>query len=220
VNLYDPQSQRDPQWAGEELGTVAGATIGQYGCFIAVAAMIASHYTGALVTPHDVNQAMKARGLYVQGDLFPDAALDVLYPQIALEGEWNFAGIPADLSKLAMDDTEERVVVIDFDHNPADGIQTHALRAFSWDGRRLVVDDPWTGTRDDFTLHYGANLPLTIQKIVGYKVAGFVPPWKRPPPVVDPCADVKLELAATTAARDQAAAKVAAFVAWIQGAPK
>jgi len=196
-SIYDPQSQRNPAWAGHPLGHVAGATIGAYGCFITVAAMILTHYLGRPIDPVDVDDAMDALGLYIQGDLWPDGALPTLYGHfggqgaMVEEGPWDFVGKPADLSTLAMDDTQERLIVIDFDHNPADGIQTHALRAFS--GSPIVVDDPWYGTRDPFTLHYGANPALTIQKVVGYKVPGFVPFWKRPvpppappPPVVVP----------------------------------
>ena len=47
-------SQRDPQWASQKLGTVIGATIGQYGCFITSFAMIARYY-GHQITPNALN---------------------------------------------------------------------------------------------------------------------------------------------------------------------
>ena len=186
-NPYVPQSQRDALYSGVQLGRCNGVSIGGAGCFITVAAMIDSHYKGVLIMPDVINRLALEQGLYVNGCLYPDEMLTKLVQglQVAV---FNYQNGPADLSKLEMTDEEECLVVVDFDHDPRDGIQIHALRAFAWDGKNLIVDDPWFGTRENFTAHYGTNLTQTIQKIVKYRLPGFVPPWKQPasPPIVIP----------------------------------
>jgi hypothetical protein len=82
-----------------------------------------------------------------------------------------------------------------------------------------------------FDQNWPAGSPCHLQKHDYRGVTGWAraiaKPAPPPPPPPDPCAAVSAQLAVTKgdlavaiAARDQAAARVAAFATWIQGAPK
>jgi hypothetical protein len=164
-------SQRDPQWAGNQLGTVQGATIGAYGCILTSHAMKAGYY-GHEVKPNALNDIYTQKNLYLSGDLLSDADLSAVFSDITLIETTSYADVPADLNHLktlATDPTLTVTIEVDFDHDPNDGIQTHFVELHDFDGTTLTIYDPWYGTDDDFTLHYGTNIAQTIQKIAVYK---------------------------------------------------
>ncbi len=144
---------------------------------------------GYPVDPLILNTLFIRGGQYVNKDELQDDALAKMGPNDwVLVEDFNYASIPADLSKLHSDPGQAAIIEIDFDHNPNDGIQTHFAPVVSWDGTTLLIGDPWYGSVDDFTKHYGTNPAQTILKIFRYRHAVPVPP-------VDPCADLKAQLA-------------------------
>lgn len=167
-NIY---SQRDPQWANNELGTAQGSTIGAYGCLLTCDAMKAGYY-GHTINPADLNNIYTKNNLYISQDLIADADITKVYPDIALISEHDYVSIPADLNALKAWSSDETVTVtieIDFDHNPNDGIQTHFVELHSFDGVNLQIYDPWFGTDDNFATHYGTDPAKTIQRVAVYK---------------------------------------------------
>jgi hypothetical protein len=177
MSIYDPQSQRNPTWAGVRLGTVNGITIGAAGCFITSAAMIATHFLGRLVTPLEIDTLLTDRNLYVSGDLYPPVGLHLLFPQIELQWIHDWPG-PANLNDLVMADDEERLVSISTAAFPL-----HALRAYGG----AIFDDPWYGDRTSWPAHHpGISLAAGIVRVEAYRVPGWTPPWKRPAPAPAP----------------------------------
>ena len=136
-------SQRDPRWRGHPLGWgPALGTIGDYGCFDTVLAMIA-HDRGALgANPASLDELFTAQKVFVRDptgtfDLLPDNALDRVYPagfQTA-----GYAGYRADLIALAVASPDTYAVL--WISTPS--VPTHFVIAWSKDGRYIA--DPWTG---------------------------------------------------------------------------
>jgi len=170
-NYPEIYSQRNQQWANNELGTAPGATISMYGCLLTCHAMKAGYYNHQ-IAPDALNDIYKQKNLYISQDLLSDADLSAVYPDIQLITTKSYAGIPADLNylkELSQDETLTVTIELDFDHDPNDGIQTHFVELSSYDGTTLIIYDPWYGTQDNFTLHYGTAPATTIQKIAVYK---------------------------------------------------
>lgn len=165
-------SQRDPQWASQRLGTVNGATIGQYGCYITSFAMTAGYF-GHQITPNALDDIFTNKQLYADGDLVNnDGDLSKVFPDIQFQKSYYFINDPADLNllkQLSADDSLAIILEVDFDHNPNDGLQTHFICLHEYDGNTFKIYDPWYGTDDDFSLHYGNNPAQTILKFVVYK---------------------------------------------------
>lgn len=124
------------------------------------------------ITPNALDDIFTNKKYYVSGNLLTDDALTKVFPEISYQKTYSYKDIPADLNllkQLAQDDTLAIVLCIDFDHDPNDGIQTHFVCVHSYEGNNLKIYDPWYGTDDDFSLHYGNNPALTIQKFIVYK---------------------------------------------------
>jgi hypothetical protein len=167
-NIY---SQRDPQWAGNELGTAQGSTIGAYGCLLSCDAMKACYY-GHQIAPNALNDIYTQKNLYQSQDLIANGDLPAVFSDIQLTDSKDYSSVPADLNylkTLATDPTITVTIELDFDHDPNDGIQTHFVELHEFDGTTLTIYDPWYGTDDNFTLHYGTNIGQTIQSIAVYK---------------------------------------------------
>jgi hypothetical protein len=187
-------SQRDARWSSERLGTVNGATIGQYGCYVAVQAMSATNY-GINIDPKSLDQLFTdnenspfTNGGYVDGDLCWDGMLAKAFPHnFVYAGVNNPGNNSFDISTLTPYDAygKEAFLELDFDHNPQDGIQTHFVRLYAYNNGNLIIDDPWYGTRDLFSKHYGSNPSQTIQKAIFYNATAIsAPVVSTPPPVI------------------------------------
>lgn len=164
-------SQRDPAWASQRLGTVNGATIGQYGCILTCQAMKAGYY-GHEIKPNALDDIFTNKNIYVQGDLLPDSGVHAVFNDIQLVEVKTYTSGPADLNylkQLAADPAVTVTIEVDFDHDPNDGIQTHFVELHDYDGTTLTIYDPWYGQPDNFTTHYGTNPAVTIQKFAIYK---------------------------------------------------
>src|SRR5258706_4340890 len=134
-------SQRDPRWAGNELGTAQGATIGAYGCILTCHAMKAGYY-GHEIAPDALNDIYVQKNLYISNDLLSDADLSAVFNDIQLIDTKSYLGVPADLSylkQLAQDPNITVTIEVDFDHDPNDGIQTHFVELHNYDGTTLTI---------------------------------------------------------------------------------
>ncbi len=165
-------SQRDPQWAGQRLGTANDATIGQYGCYLTSFAMTAGYF-GHQITPNALDDIFTNKSLYADGDLISnDDDLSQVFSDIQFVQVYPYLNDPADLNllkELSANDSVAVILELDFDHDPNDGIETHFVCLHEYDGNTFKIYDPWYGTDDDFSLHYGNNPAQTIQKFVVYK---------------------------------------------------
>lgn len=172
-------SQRDPRWASQRLGTVDSSTIGQYGCILVCQAMKAGYY-GHEIAPDALDDIFTNKEIYYNNqnthtppaDLLADDGITKVFSDIVVTKTYDYSSSPADmalLQQLSSDDTTTVTIEVDFDHDPTDGIQTHFVELHSYDGNALKIYDPWYGTDDDFSLHYGTNPAQTILKYAVYK---------------------------------------------------
>ena len=165
-------AQRDPRWASQRLGTADGITLGQYGCYVTSMAMLACYY-GHPITPAQLDDLYTNEHIYVNGDMMPDDALHRAYPDLTLVAVHDYSNGPADLGLLrsiAADPTLTAVIGLDFDHNPADGVQTHFSPLAGCDGVHVQLADTWYGgIIADMTVNYGPDPATTIIKAGGYR---------------------------------------------------
>lgn len=158
--------QTDPRWKNQRLGTVNGSTLGAYGCFVSSQAMIATHYRHP-INPAELDDLFTNRKLYANGNMLSGPEVCRVYPDIEYLGWEDFANRPMNMDRLYMNDQEEIIIKLDYDHKIANGIQTHFVRVFNWDGSKLLLDDPIWG-RCLFTDHYGSNPKETICGLARY----------------------------------------------------
>jgi hypothetical protein len=174
MQLY---SQRDPAWANHALGWgPALGTIGAYGCFDTVLAMIAAD-SGHPLNPAQLDELLTAKRIFVRDqtgtfDLLPDTALPAAFPGDYSEG--TFWGFRADLIAAAVPSL----------HTYAIGwistatVPTHFVLFYSPDGR--LIADPWTGKVGTLAGYGG---PAAIKKTI---LVTRVPPAPRPAPTPVP----------------------------------
>lgn len=109
-----PLSQRDPAWASEKLGT-SNTTISSHGCTITCLAMAAD------ITPHEVNERMKAAGAYSDGNLVNWTKIQAAIPW--LQFEWRNKGYTdADNARVKAAIDKNGFCLVCVDINPGDGV--------------------------------------------------------------------------------------------------
>lgn len=135
-------SQRDPRWANHALGWgPALGTIGEYGCFDTVLAMIAND-SGHPVDPAGIDVLFTNARVFVREpsgtfDLLPDNALAELFPSdYQASTYWGWRG---DLVAMAIPTPNIYSVL----WISTAAVPTHFVLAYSADGR--LIADPWTG---------------------------------------------------------------------------
>ena len=156
-------SQRDPQWAGIQLGNAAGSTLGDYGCYDTCFAMIACYF-GKDTNPAKLNQDFKAGNIYVNANLLTDDALNKIYGDIQYVGSDHYESVPADLSKLQsymQDDSLTVTLCIDMGVNGY-----HFVEAVDCDGKTVTIANPWTGNVEPFSNLYGNPVTQILRYIV------------------------------------------------------
>jgi hypothetical protein len=135
-------SQRDPRWANHALGWGAShGTLGQYGCFTTVLAMIAND-SGHQVDPPGMDDLFTAKRTFVRDptgafDLLPDNALVQVYA--GDYEETSYGGWRADLVGKAVPSPNTYAIL----WISTSVVPTHFVLAYSADGR--LIADPWTG---------------------------------------------------------------------------
>jgi hypothetical protein len=139
VLLY---SQRDPRWANHALGWgPALGTIGLYGCFDTVLAMIATD-SGHPVDPGGMDETLTGDRIFLRDptgtfDLLPDDALAQAYPgDYRADSYWGWRG---DLVAMAVPTPNIYAVL----WISTASVPTHFVLAYSADG--ALIADPWTG---------------------------------------------------------------------------
>lgn len=164
MNIF---SQWDSSWAYDKMGTKE-KTIGQIGCYLTCMAQLLAN-RGYDHNPQTLNKHITDKHLYIQGNNLSASILSNLFPSFKKEKDIFYGFKDADLSLLNKEDNEEIILCLDFDHDPSDGMDTHFVVLAGYDGKKIIVDDPYYGTRNDFTEHYGNNPKQTILKIIKYK---------------------------------------------------
>lgn len=160
-------SQRDPKWASQRLGTVDGTTIGGYGCIITCMTMLANYY-GHNLTPADMDNWLTDNQGYVQGNLYRNDAFGREFTDCKFNNVIFCTGVSAPLSLI--DDSLRKgfpvVVMVDFDHDPTDGIQTHFFLIIGReDNGDYIINDPWYGDQVYLIARYGINQAQIINQI-------------------------------------------------------
>lgn len=149
-------SQNDPRWQSKLLGFSGWETIGRYGCAMAAGANIVTAQ-GKNMTPLDVNNALKAHGLFVRdsygqiADFSGFAAFGAISPHTHFveQKAWPATEVaPASYFDVrASVDTE---IMIEIDYHPEEaGIQTHFVRVIGLNAAKTDVEivDSWDGKR-------------------------------------------------------------------------
>lgn len=158
--------QKDTKWANQQLGTVAG-TIGQYGCLLTCMSMLASYY-GHNINPAEMDNWLKNNSGYVQGNLYRNDAFAREFPDCGYKDPIFCTNYTAPLDKINAELKAGRpvVVMVDFDHDPNDGIQTHFVLIVGLnDDGVYIINDPWYGDQVFFTGRYGIDQGLAINQI-------------------------------------------------------
>ena len=166
-------SQRDPRWANHALGWgPALGTIGMYGCFNTVLAMIAND-SGHAIDPPGMDEVFTAAQIFVRDptgtyDLLPDNALAQAFPaDYRADPFWGWRG---DLVASAVPSPNVYAVL----WISTSTVPTHFVLAYSPNGASIA--DPWTG-RVGALAGYGG--PNAVRKTI--LVTRLPPPAARPP---------------------------------------
>ncbi len=167
-------SQRDPKYASHVLGwgPLLG-TIGQYGCYDTVCAMIAAS-AGVASDPVSFDMLATSRGEFLRDptgtyDFLPDNALDIAFP-----GRFHttyFPGFRADLIAAAIPRPNQYA----YGHIVTASVPTH----FVWFMDTLREADPWYGSIGPLSGYGG---PTAIQKTY---IVDFIP-LPPPPAIAEP----------------------------------
>jgi hypothetical protein len=188
-SLTTPISQQDPLWANKRLGHAGSTkTIGEWGCLVACFAMTANAL-GEQTDPSRLNDAMLARGGFVNLYLTQWNALSQVYNHIVFEGR-----VPSDPSILARIDASLArgvpvSVHVDFtSHTPYTENDQHWVLIVGRNGDDYRINDPWLYPPQEASLRerYGrAGQPLheAILHAIFYRTTQPVTP---PAPVGAP----------------------------------
>lgn len=148
--------QRDDRWASQRLGTVNGTTIGGYGCIITCMAMLATYY-GHPIFPNQEDDWLTDNQGYVQGNLYRNDAFPREFADCSFDKIISCTNTPAPLDEINsyLSLGKPVVVMVDFDHDPNDGIQTHFVLIVGKENNMYVCNDPWFGDQTNFDARYG-----------------------------------------------------------------
>lgn len=173
-------SQHDPRWATQRLGTVNGTTIGSHGCLVTCMTMLANYY-GHQITPSQMDDWLTVNQGYVQGNLYRNDAFPREFIDCTFQGSLLCTNIPAPLNRIneSLDKGYPAVIMLDFDHDPNDGIQTHFVLVVGRDDAgNYIINDPWYGDQVYLIARYGTNQAQIIQQITLFSGT----PLSTPPP--------------------------------------
>ncbi len=133
-------SQQDPQWKGDKIGG-GPDTIGYIGCALTCVAMYASGW-GFTETPRTLNKKLTAIGGYVN-EAIVWSAVSKIYPQIKSNGLTICTNTNAPISQINNSIQSGQPVIVEVDHSPAAGLQTHWVLLYAVQGNDYLMLDPW-----------------------------------------------------------------------------
>lgn len=171
-------AQRDKRWAATLMGRSASSTIGDYGCLLTCAAMLAG------ITPPEMNSYWIARGGYQSGD---KAAYAATYdfrkvcsqaPEI-LDVSGHYPDMPfprGDVAKLLAHVKGGRPAVLEVDMWPTTVAEEQhyvlAVAAFgAGDAANIVINDPWFEDQTLLCPRYGVNLGRALIRAIYFAEA-------------------------------------------------
>lgn len=156
IGTNSDYSQQDSRWAKTLLGFGTSETIGLYGCLVDAMANVASAQ-GQQMTPLDVNNALKAHGLFVRDSLGQIAdvagyyALGAITPHSHYVEQVNWAANQvAPISYFDVGASVSTEVIVEIDYHPEEaGLQTHFCRVIGINAAKNDVEivDSFTGER-------------------------------------------------------------------------
>lgn len=156
IGTHSDFSQNDPRWSGVLLGFGTTEKLGPYGCLVDAMANVASAQ-GQYMSPVDVNNALKAHGLFVRDSLGQIAdvagyyALGAITPHSHFVEQKNWGAnevAPAAYFDVASSVNTEIIIQID-SHPEQAGIQSHYCRVVGLanGGKDVEIVDSWDGQR-------------------------------------------------------------------------
>lgn len=129
-------SQRDPQWAADQLGT-GTLTIGRAGCLLTCVASVLAD-CGVGTDPGRLNAWLTTNRGYLNDDLFIFAAIEPLGVKLT---RWDCYDRPAPVAKLRENLLAGRHAVCMVDFSPGGTVQPHWVRVLEAHDWRIM--DPW-----------------------------------------------------------------------------
>lgn len=149
-------SQNDPAWSGQLLGFSTWEKLGPFGCLVAAFANVASAQ-GQQMNPADVNNALKAHGLFVRdsygqvADVAGYSALGAITPHshFVEQKSWPANEVaPASYFDVRSSVDTEVIIMLDY-HPETAGVQSHYCRVIGLNDAKNDVEivDSYTGKR-------------------------------------------------------------------------
>jgi len=145
-------SQRDPRWRDGLLG-YSHKTIGNYGCALCCAAMVAS-LVEPEITPATLNNRLKQAGGFYNQIVLRWRIVPQVVPGLTFDGRADWRWGLADLEALRQE-LEQGPIIVQVDSHPGGRLDTHFVLAIDVAGESdLWVFDPWDGAEVRLLLRY------------------------------------------------------------------
>jgi len=173
-------SQQDPQWKNDKIGG-GPDTIGYIGCALSCVAMYSSGW-GYAETPGTLNKKLTANGGYVD-EAIVWSAVSKFHPEIKNTGLTLCMNTDAPLAQIDASLAAGQPVIVEVDHSPEAGLQTHWVVLYAKQGNDYLMLDPWPYPSDTSAVtlmsRYAMGKPLVhaIKAVAWYQTsaAGTTP---------------------------------------------
>lgn len=147
-------SQRDPEWRGDQLGPDPdGGTLGNLGCAVSVAAMIAAS-AGLETDPRQLNAWLTEHDGYFAGsqdgprNLLSWQAVANRWPVLQWNGKRVWRAVPAQMDKVREALRWGPVIAeVDFDNTDRDVDQHFVVLLEEQGDDEMLIADPWDGEK-------------------------------------------------------------------------
>ena len=148
-------SQRDPQWADEQLGFDDTVTIGTDGCTLTCLTMLVNGY-GLLESPTSLNRKLKAMGSGIGflGSMIVWPGLTQAFPKINFRRVVVCRYQPAPLEEMHASLDAGQALLVEIGQSPSAGLQYHWVVLYARQGQDYLMLDPWPQPPD--------NVPTTL----------------------------------------------------------
>ncbi len=132
-------SQRDPRWAGAQLGT-SELTIGEAGCLLCSVASLLADF-GREIDPGTFNRWLGEHGGYAGGYRLRFVVLEAFGVRVSA---WqDYYRTPANLARVARHLAAGRGGLALIDRGPGCDVQAHWVRIVEVRRRDCLIMDPW-----------------------------------------------------------------------------